>query len=175
MLQQTQIPRVLQKYKKFLREFPNLRVLSTAPDRKLLKVWEGMGYWKRALYLRETAKKIMNEYQWKFPKDPQILQKFPGIGPYTARAVACFAFKNKEAFLDTNIRRVYLHFFFPKRKKVPDREILPIAQKALWKKDPRLWHWALFDYGATVLKDKSINRKSLHYQKQSPFEGSLRY
>ena len=175
MLQQTQISRVLPKYKLFLNEFPNIKVLAQASDRKLLKIWEGLGYWKRALFLRETARKILKEYKGKFPQDAKILQKLPGIGPYTARALLCFAFKKKEAFLDTNIRRVYLHFFFPKRKKVSDREILFIAQKALWKKDPRVWHWALFDYGAVVLKDKNINRKSLHYQKQSPFEGSLRY
>jgi len=69
---------------------------------------------------------------------------------------------------------VYLHFFFEKRKKVSDREILKIAQKALWQKNPKAWHYALFDYGATILKDKRINKKSSHYYRQSPFKGSRR-
>lgn len=174
MLQQTQISRVLPKYEKFLSEFPTLKTLSQASDKKLLKVWEGLGYWRRALSLRETARKIRKEYKGKFPQDSYLLETLPGIGPYTAKALVCFAFRKKEAFLDTNIRRVYLHFFFPKRKKVSDREILEIAQKAVWGKNPRAWHYALFDYGAVVLKDKRINRQSLHYYRQSPFEGSPR-
>ncbi|MEK7542197.1 MAG: hypothetical protein AAB524_00675, partial [Patescibacteria group bacterium] len=116
---------------------------------------------------------------------PEHLEKLPGIGPYTARALACFAFGNTEAFLDTNIRRVYLHFFFPKSKNVPDKKILEIAQKATTnlchgKKlkypsiTPREWHYALFDYGATVLKNKEINKRSRHYRKQSKFKGSFR-
>ena len=174
MLQQTQISRVLPKYKQFLSEFPTLKTLSQTSNKKLLKIWKGLGYWRRALFLKEIAKKILKEHKGKFPKDSRLLETFPGIGPYTARAVACFAFQSKDAFLDTNIRRVYLHFFFPKKKKVSDKEILKIAQKALWEKNPRAWHYALFDYGATVLKDKRINKKSSHYYRQSPFEGSFR-
>ena len=133
-----------------------------------------MGYWRRVLGLKETARQILQRYKGKFPKDPGELEKLPGIGPYTARAVACFAFQNKDAFLDTNIRRVYLHFFFPKKKSVSDKEILSIAERAVWKKNPRQWHYALFDYGAAVLKDRKINKRSKHYTKQSKFKGSFR-
>ena len=174
MLQQTQVARVLPKYKEFLKEFPTLQSLAKTPDGKLLKVWRGLGYWKRALSLKKAAKEIIKSHEEKFPENPKDLQKLPGIGPYTAGAIACFAFQNKDAFLDTNIRRVYLHFFFPKKKDVSDKEILHIAEKAVWKKNPRQWHYALFDYGATVLKDKKINKQSKHYSKQSRFEGSLR-
>src|SRR3989344_7263029 len=174
MLQQTQISRVLPKYKLFLKEFPNLKTLAQASDKKLLKIWKGLGYWRRALFLRETARKILKTYKGKFPQDSQTLQKLPSIGPYTARALLCFAFRKNDAFLDTNIRRVYLYFFFKKRRKISDKEILKVAQKALWKKNPREWHYALFDYGAAVLKDKKINRQSLHYFRQSPFKGSFR-
>lgn len=173
MLQQTQVARVLPKYKEFLHEFPTLKKLAKAPDKILFKTWAGLGYWRRARFLKETAQKITKSYR-SFPKEPKILQTFPGIGIYTARALSCFAFGNTEAFLDTNIRRVYLHFFFPKRTNVSDTEILPIAQRAVWKKDPREWHYALFDYGATVLKDKKINTRSKHYAKQSKFKGSFR-
>src|SRR3990167_1917119 len=174
MLQQTQIARVLPKYKEFLGAFPDLASLAAATDKRLLKVWAGLGYWRRAKYLKKTAQLITNNYNGKFPKDPKILETFPGIGPYTARALACFAFGNTEAFLDTNIRRIYIHFFFPKRQNVADSEILPIAQKAVRLKNPREWHYALFDYGTLVLKNKAINKQSKHYAKQSKFEGSFR-
>ncbi|MDO8633055.1 MAG: A/G-specific adenine glycosylase [bacterium] len=174
MLQQTQVARVIPKYEEFLKAFPNLRILARASTPRLLKVWAGLGYWKRALALKETARTIQKNYKGKFPKDSALLDALPGIGPYTAGAVSCFAFGNAEAFLDTNIRRVYLHFFFLKRKDVSDKEILKIAEKAVWKKNPREWHYALFDYGATMLKNSGANRRSRHYTKQSKFENSFR-
>jgi A/G-specific adenine glycosylase len=203
MLQQTQIARVIPKYKEFLGAFPNLSILARARIKQVLKVWQGLGYWKRALNLKATAKtlaflqtrrappaggvkrKEKTEFEQKL-SDPTFLETLPGIGHYTARALACFASGSQEAFLDTNIRRVYLHFFFRNKKNVSDKEILPIAQKALASIShgrfklmyptitPREWHYALFDYGALVLKDKRINKRSKHYAKQSKFEGSLR-
>lgn len=183
MLQQTQVSRVLPKYKEFLRAFPDLTSLAAAADKRLLKTWSGLGYWRRAKYLKQAAQIIIEKYRGKFPKDPAELERLPGIGPYTAHAVACFAFNGKDAFLDTNIRRAYLHFFFPNKKDVSDKEILKIAQQALlhnWSGRSnhvislREWHYALFDYGATVLKDKQINRRSRHYHRQSKFDGSFR-
>ena len=162
------------KYKEFLEEFPTLNSLAKTSDKKLLKVWQGLGYWRRALSLKKSAKEIIKNHKGGFPKNPEDLQKLPGIGPYTAGAVACFAFQNKDAFLDINIRRVYLHFFFSKKNNISDKEALSVAQKAVWKKNPREWHYALFDYGALVLKDKKTNRQSKHYTKQSKFEGSFR-
>ena len=174
MLQQTQVSRVLPKYKEFLQTFPTPKALAESKDADLLKVWSGLGYWRRARFLKETCKAITNEHKGKFPTDVPTLRSLPGIGPYTAGAIACFAFGNSDAFIDTNIRRVYLHFFFQDKTDVTDKEILPLAQKAVWEEDPREWHYALFDYGAMVLKDKKINRKSRHYTKQSKFEGSFR-
>ena len=178
MLQQTQVARVLPKYKEFLQKFPTLKTLAEASDKTILQTWASLGYWRRAKYLKQIAKILGNlvpkSLGTKFPSTPDALEMLPGIGHYTARALACFAFGNTEAFLDTNIRRVYLHFFFPERKNVSDAEILPIAKRAVWKKNPREWHYALFDYGATVLKDKKINKRSKHYAKQSKFEGSFR-
>ena len=175
MLQQTQVSRVLAKYAEFLDAFPALESLARAPQRKLLKVWAGLGYWRRALYLQQAAKIIVKKYGGKFPRDPKTLEQLPGIGHYTARAIACFAFNTAEAFLDTNIRRVYIHFFFSKRKNVADKEILALAKRALRKQEPKEWHYALFDYGALALKDKKINRRSRHYAKQKKFEGSFRF
>ena len=197
MLQQTQVARVLPKYKEFLQKFPTIEKLAKASDKDLLKTWAGLGYWRRAKYLKEIAKTIVEAKKtnsnWSLFSEPKALEKLPGIGPYTARALACFAFGSTKAFLDTNIRRVYLHFFFPLRQtqgkqaeKVSDKEILKIAQKTLTSINngrvklmyptitAREWHYALFDYGATVLKDKKVNKRSKHYAKQSRFEGSFR-
>ena len=180
MLQQTQVSRVIPKYKEFLRAFPSIQALAKAPRSEVLKTWSGLGYWRRALYLQQTAKilcvgDLVSHKKTRFPKNPEELGKLPGIGHYTARALSCFAFNTSEAFLDTNIRRVYLHFFFPKRKNVSDKDILSIAQKAVWKTNVREWHYALFDYGAIVLKNKTINKRSRHYHKQSRFKGSFRF
>ena len=174
MLQQTQVSRVLPKYKEFLQAFPNPKALAASNDAKLLKIWSGLGYWRRARFLKEACKKIEIDFNGKFPESTQRLRTLPGIGPYTAGAISCFAFGNNEPFIDTNIRRVYLHFFFQDKTDIPDSEIMPLAQKAIANQDPREWHWALFDYGAMVLKDKKINRKSRHYNKQSKFTGSFR-
>ena len=171
MLHQTQVSRVLEKYEEFLKAFPTIEDLTNTSEQKLLSTWKGLGYWKRALYLKETATILSKK---PFPRDAATLQKLPGIGPYTARAIACFAFQNTDAFIDTNIRRVYLHFFFQGKENVSDKEIESIAQKAVYTDNPREWHYALFDYGAIKLKDKSINRQSQHYHRQSKFEGSLR-
>lgn len=174
MLQQTQVSRVLPKYKEFLKAFPDIKALAECKDSNLLAIWSGLGYWRRARFLKETCKEITTNHNGKFPKDIKTLITLPGIGPYTAGAISCFAFGNTEAFIDTNIRRVYLHFFFKDKSDIHDSEILKIAEKAIPKNDPANWHWALFDYGALVLKDKKINKKSKHYSKQSKFVGSFR-
>src|SRR3989338_11275618 len=97
MLQQTQVPRVLQKYPEFLHAFPTCTALARAPRQQLFSVWQGMGYWRRALYIQETARRIQKEYSGHVPSDLQNLRQLPGIGPYTAGAIACFAYQNTDA------------------------------------------------------------------------------
>ena len=174
MLQQTQVYRVIPKYGEFLCEFPTLGALADASQANLLRVWQGLGYWNRALRLREAARLIVNEFDGEFPRATTVLMKLPGIGPYTAGALACFAFGSPEPFLDTNIRRVYLYFFFPGEDDVPDSRIMEVARRAVWTEDPREWGYALFDYGAIELRDRTINRRSRHYSRQPAFEGSFR-
>ena len=174
MLQQTQVSRVLPKYEEFLREFPTLEALADASQPDLLRTWQGLGYWNRALCLRDAARMIVNEFDGNFPQDLAALMTLPGVGPYTAGALACFSFGSAEPFLDTNIRRVYLFFFFPGEDDVPDTRIMEIARRAIWTEDPREWGYALFDYGAIELRDRTINRRSRHYSRQSAFEGSFR-
>ncbi|MBI4250767.1 A/G-specific adenine glycosylase [Candidatus Uhrbacteria bacterium] len=176
MLQQTQIPRVIQKYREFLRAFPTLRALAAARARDVLSCWQGLGYNRRGLYLQRATQQIMDRFHGTFPKNVAQLESLPGIGPYTARAVAVFSWNSPELLLETNIRRVMLHFFFPDQDRVPDSLIEPLLQKVLYKKDPRTWYWALMDYGAGPLrKIMNPNRRSKHYSRQSKFEGSRRY
>jgi len=150
--------------------------LAAARSRDVLSCWQGLGYNRRALYLQRAAQQIMDQYQGKFPKIIAQLESLSGIGPYTARAVAVFSWNSPEILLETNIRRVMLHYFFPDQYRVPDSLIEPLLQKILYKKDPRTWYWALMDYGAWPLKKiMNPNRRSKHYSKQSKFEGSRRY
>lgn len=178
MLQQTQIPRVLKTYPQFLRAFPTTKALAKAPLRRVLSVWHGMGYNRRGLYLQQGAKEIVKTHDGKIPKDISTLDALPGIGPYSARAVACFAYGICEPFIETNIRRVIIHEFFPHEDKVADKEIL-IVLEHLQPQTPSLqreWYWALMDYGREALKKfPNANQKSKHYAKQSKFKGSPRY
>lgn len=108
MLQQTQVDRVVPKYREFLRAFPTLGALARAPLSQVLFHWQGLGYNRRAKFLHETAKVVVRDFGGTLPSDPQALEKLPGIGPYTARAVAAFAFNQPVVFIETNIRTVYL-------------------------------------------------------------------
>jgi A/G-specific adenine glycosylase len=97
---------------------------------------------------------------------------FPGIGGATAGAIAAFAFNQSAIFLETNIRRVFIHHLFSHKATVRDTEILPLIKKTLDTSNPRKWYYALMDYGVMLKKEQqNPNRKSAHYQKQSPFEG----
>jgi A/G-specific adenine glycosylase len=175
MLQQTQVERVIGTYREFLASFPDLPALAKARTAKLLKLWSGMGYNRRALSLRKLAQVVVNERGGRLPSEPEELKKLPGIGPYTAGAVAAFAFNRPVVFLDTNIRRVFLHEFFPDRTGVRDDEIFPLLTRTFPRKDPRTWYNALMDYGTMLKKEQgNPNRRSAHYRRQGRFEGSNR-
>ena len=175
MLQQTQVERVVEKYREFLAVFPDFAALAKAPAAKLLRIWSGMGYNRRALSLQKLAQAVVSEHRGRLPSDPAELVKLPGIGPYTAGAVAAFAFDLPVVFMDTNIRRVFIHEFFKDREGVRDEELIPLIERALDRKYPRKWYNALMDYG-TMLKQKhgNPNVRSAHYTRQSPFENSNR-
>jgi A/G-specific adenine glycosylase len=112
MLQQTQVERVVPFYKTFVRKFPNARALARADLSEVLKIWQGLGYNRRAKMLRDAARAIEQEHGGTFPPNAQELDALPGVGPYTARAVAAFAFNAPEVFIETNIRTVFLHHCF---------------------------------------------------------------
>jgi A/G-specific adenine glycosylase len=182
MLQQTQVARVKEKYKEFLGFFPTVTSLASAPLRDVLRVWSGMGYNRRAKYLRDAAQTIVSKHKARIPKDLMALRALPGIGEYTASAVCVFAFNQPHTLIETNIRAAFIHHFFSHNLadrldygKVKDSEIRVIAERAAKGQDPREWHWALMDYGAYIKKlHKNPARRSASYAKQSKFEGSLR-
>lgn len=175
MLQQTQVERVREKYPQFIRTFPDVAALAGSSLGKVLETWQGLGYNRRALFLHRTAQRLMEQHRGKFPQDYEALLELPGIGQSTAGAICAFAYNIPHVFIETNIRRVFLHFFFPGKKNVRDTEIIGLIEKTLDKKNPRRWYWALMDYG-TYLKKTSANpnRRSAHYGRQSPFKGSNR-
>ena len=175
MLQQTQVERVLAKYPRFIAAFPDIHSLAAAPLPELLAAWQGMGYNRRALALKRSAGRITAEFQGSIPADPEVLATFPGIGVATASSICAFAFNMPVVFIETNIRRVFLHYFFRDRDGVPDKDIYPVAREALYREDPRTWYNALMDLG-TDLKTKvpNPNRRSAAYARQSGFEGSDR-
>lgn len=175
MLQQTQVSRVLQKYPLFIGEFPDLKTLAKAPLSKVLAVWQGMGYNRRALALKRLAEAVLSDFKGVLPKERKALESLPGIGKYTAGAVRAFAFNEPEVFIETNIRRVFIHHFFQDREGIHDFEILPLVEEALSKENPREWYWALMDYGSFLAKEvENPNRKSRHHVHQKPFKGSHR-
>lgn len=175
MLQQTQVASVLPKFKEFVREFPDFSALSKATLKQILGIWKGLGYNRRALYLKEIAGIVVGKYKGVLPKDPKILDSFPGIGEATASAIALFSFDKPLAFIETNIRRVFIHHFFKNKIRIKDKDILPLILSSIDGSNPREWYYALMDYGAMFSKEiKNPNRKSAHYARQSQFEGSVR-
>jgi A/G-specific adenine glycosylase len=175
MLQQTQVPRVLAKFPSFISHFPDFKTLAEASLSEVLREWQGMGYNRRGKYLKETAGIIHHKYKDQIPTDPEAVDEMPGIGPATARSIITFVYNTPQVFIETNIRRVFIHHFFTDAESVDDTEILPLVMQSLPPDDPREWYYALMDYGSTLAKlIKNPNRKSKQYTKQSRFEGSKR-
>ncbi|MEY4668066.1 MAG: hypothetical protein RL518_765 [Pseudomonadota bacterium] len=175
MLQQTQTDRVRIKYREFLKAFPTWQALSEATPAEVVKVWMGLGYYRRAFNLHKAAQSVCREYGGSPPRTAEGLQRLPGVGPYTAAAVAAFAFGEPAPMIETNIRSVYLYTFYPQVCEVSDKEILQKVGETLYKRDPRTWFYALMDLGVELKKhSKGINQRSKHHVKQSKFQGSLR-
>lgn len=151
MLQQTQVDRVKPKYAAFLEQFPSLEVLAAASPGDVIRAWSGLGYNRRALNLQRTAQAVLNEHNGQFPDTPEALRSLPGIGPYTAGAVACFAFERDVAFMDTNIRRVLQRVFVgPDDQPAADRELLSIGEVAVPARNGWTWNQAIMELGALI-------------------------
>jgi len=189
MLQQTQVSRVLPKYELWLQTFPTIQSLVKASIPEVLHIWSGLGYNRRALYLKKAAEEIIRVprvSQGMFPLTIGELRKLPGVGEYTARAVACFAFGQQVAVVDTNVRKVILLTFFlrhPGKRSVSRisrtdsgqarmtmKKMQRIADQLLPYGQAAEWNQALMDYASATLKKQKIP-----IPKQSKFIGSNRY
>lgn len=175
MLQQTQVDRVIPFFNNWIKQFPTVRSLASAPQLDILRAWKGLGYNSRALRMKKTAQIICEHYRGVFPKTYDELLQLPGIGPYTAGAVVAFAYNQAVTIIETNIRRVYLHYFFQDQTNIHDRELLQIIEQTVDPENSRRWYWALMDYGAHLGKIiPNPNKKSRHYTVQKKFKGSDR-
>lgn len=157
MLQQTQVDRVIPKYRAFLKEFPTVHALAAASPAAVIRAWSGLGYNRRALYLRRAAQSIVAEHRGVFPQTTEALEALPGVGKYTARAIVCFAFKKDIATADVNILRVFHRWIFgvdvPK-KKISVQDLWALAERMLPKGKGYFWNHGLMDFGAMVCTAK---------------------
>jgi A/G-specific adenine glycosylase len=151
MLQQTQVDRVIPHYDRFLERFPTVEALADAPTAEVITLWSGLGYNRRAVNLQRTAQAVMEQYGGVFPRDPMALRQLPGIGPYTAGAIACFAYEEAVAFLDTNMKRVVHRLVagpdLP-TTTLSDRQLVEFAEQLLPHDDAWRWNQALIEFGA---------------------------
>lgn len=182
MLQQTQMERVIPKYLHWIERFPDSKTLASSTLKEVLTHWSGLGYNRRGQNLLKAAQMMEREYVGSFnafkiienyKKDP--LTKLPGIGPYTAAAIRAFAFNQPIVMIETNIRTVYIHHFFPNAQAVSDKELMPLIEVTLDRENPKDWYNALMDYGSFLkLTEGNASKKSKSYAKQSQFMGSKR-
>lgn len=173
MLQQTQVARVMPKFEAFIEKFPDEQSLAQASLAEVLKLWQGLGYNRRAKFLHAAAKQIVE--RGAFPDTLAELMKLAGVGKNTAGAMLAYSFNQPSIFVETNVRTVYIHHFFNDQFDVDDKEIIALLEQTIDHKKPREFYWALMDYGSW-LKASGVRNvsSSKHYKKQSPLKGSLR-
>ncbi len=179
MLQQTQVGRVDGRWQRWLERFPEPGILAEATTADVLAEWQGLGYNRRALALQRASAAIVE--LGAFPRELEALLALPGIGPATAAGVRAFAFDLPGVYLETNVRAVFLHEFFPDAERVPDRAVARLvaatcpAADAPVARGPRSWYYALLDVGADLKRRlPNPSRRSAAHTRQSPFEGSRR-
>lgn len=172
MLQQTQVDRVVPKFEAFMKRFPHEEELATASLADVLTYWQGLGYNRRARFLHEAAKKIVDSAM--FPESEEDLVELPGVGKNTAGAICAYAFNKPSVFIETNVRAVYIHHFFADTDSVHDRQIVPLIEQTIDTDNPRHFYWALMDYGNWLKRQGIKPSRSHHYKKQAPLKGSVR-
>lgn len=175
MLQQTQVARVLTRWERFLSRFPTVDALAAASPGDVVEEWQGMGYNRRALALKRAADICAARYGGAMPEGVEELVKLPGIGEATAAGITAFSRDVPCIYIETNVRAVFIHRFFPDEERVTDRQLRPLVEAACPTEDVRGWYYALLDVGAH-LKRTQVNpsRRAAAYTRQSAFEGSRR-
>jgi len=158
MLQQTQVDTVIPYYSRFLKLFPDVRALASAPLEDVLKAWENLGYYSRARHLHEAAKMIVHDFNGRIPDTPGEIRKLPGIGPYSAGAILSIAYGKPHPAVDGNVRRI-LSRLFALHKPVDDareqKKLFVLAASLVPIKNPGDFNQALMDLGATICKPKN--------------------
>ena len=153
MLQQTQVSRVEAYYRRFLKRYPTIHALAAAPPAAVRESWEGLGYYRRASNLHRLAQAVVEQHAGVLPSDPEMLERLPGVGQYTAGAVACFAYERVAATVDTNVARVIRRVFHPRPgRRSLSRRIWATALEILPKDGKRAWeeNQALMELGALI-------------------------
>lgn len=150
MLQQTQVSRVLEYYPRFLARYPTAGDLASASASAVRDAWEGLGYYRRARNLHTTARLITRERAGRFPAEPADLARLPGIGRYTAAAVASFAYDAHIAILDTNAARVFQRVFGPGRRRGREARLWAVAEHVVPRGRSYDFNQAIMDLGATI-------------------------
>lgn len=175
MLQQTQVPRVVPKFEAFIERFPDEQTLASASLADVLRMWQGLGYNRRAKFLHEAAKMILEEFGGVFPESEADILRLPGVGKNTAGAIRAYAFNMPSIFVETNVRTVYIHHFFADNFTVDDKQIIGLLEATIDRNNPRQFYQNLMDYGSW-LKSQGVRNisQSRHYKKQSPLKGSVR-
>jgi A/G-specific adenine glycosylase len=151
MLQQTQVDRVIPYFDAFLTQFPDEQALARASTAEVIRLWRGLGYNRRAVNLQRAVAAVIDEHGGVWPREIAALIALPGIGPYTAGAIACFAFEQDVPFIDTNMRRVLHRLFLGPDLPEPlatDRVILGIASRVIPAGAGWTWNQALIEFGA---------------------------
>jgi A/G-specific adenine glycosylase len=183
MAQQTQVGRVGERWSRFLARFPSVAALADASPADVLREWQGLGYDRRALNLRRAAIAVVEQHQGVMPSDVASLEALPGVGPYTARAVAAIAFGQRVGAVDTNVRRV-----LGRVTGVETSALQGVADASVPRGRAADWTHALMDLGATIclariprcgacplaVRCPSRGRRFDPARKQSRFEGSFR-
>ncbi len=187
MLQQTQVPRVIEKYNLFLQNFPTVEDLAATSTTNVLTLWSGLGYNRRALNLHKAAKMIVEVYDKKVPRAAEQLQTLAGIGNYTASAIQAFAYNKRTAVLDINIKRIVSRVY----ATVNNEQLKEIAEYLVPQTKSRIWNNAMMDIGALHCRpqpscngcpfskickwNNNNSRIEIKASKQSKFIGSNRY
>ena len=151
MLQQTQVKTVIPYFKKFVKKIPNLEVLSQSSSGKILKLWEGLGYYRRAKNLHKTAKIIIKKYNGTLPKELNEIQKLPGVGKYTANALLALVYNQANVPFDGNVKRIFLRLFKIRLEKNEKKISKIIKENFSTKRNDDLAE-ALMEFGALVCK-----------------------
>jgi len=155
MLQQTQAARVVPAFRSFLRRFPTVRALAAAPRRDVVAEWGGLGYNRRAVRLSEAARAVVRDHGARIPRARDELLQLPGVGPYTAAAVASMGFGEPVAVVDTNVRRVVSRVHLGvDGHEAPAEEVWALADAWLDRGDPATWNQAVMDLGREVCRPK---------------------